>query len=198
MKNFLRIIMKHFFSFLETIVYRPKIVGMENVPKDTAALICPNHVHALDSAIIVAKFKRKVNVLAKQELYKNGFIRFIADVFGIYPVKPDSKSMESVKISLKILKNNGLLMLFPEGTRNGMAKGIKPKDGAIKLAIKGNVPIIPVGFQGNFKPFKKIKVNIGEPIYYNEYKEEINNKELMEELTNELMKKIVKLRDEKI
>ena len=79
-----------------------------------------------------------------------------------------------------------------------MAKGVKPKDGAIKLAIKANVPIIPVGFQGNFKPFKKIKVNIGEPIYYKEYKEEINNKEVMEELTDSLMKKIVKLRDEKI
>ena len=198
MKNFLRIVMKHFFSFLETIVYRPKIVGIENVPKDTAALICPNHVHALDSAIIVAKFKRKVNVLAKEELYKNGFIRFVADLFGIYPVKPDSKSMESVKISLKLLKNKELLMLFPEGTRNGMAKGVKPKDGAIKLAIKANVPIIPVGFQGNFKPFKKIKVNIGEPIYYTEYKDEINNKELIEELTEDLMKKIVKLRDQKI
>lgn len=198
MKNFIRIIMKHFFSFLETIVYRPKIVGIENVPKDTAALICPNHVHALDSAIIVAKFKRQVNVLAKEELYKNGFIRFIANVFGIYPVKPDSKSMESVKISLKILKNNGLLMIFPEGTRNGMAKGVKPKDGAIKLSIKANVPIIPVGFQGNFKPFRKIKVNIGEPLYYTEYKDEINNKEVMEELTDSLMKKIVKLRDEKI
>ena len=198
MKNFLRIVLKHFFSFLETIVYRPKIVGIENVPKDTAALICPNHVHALDSAIIVGKFKRQVKVLAKEELYKNGFIRFIADVFGIYPVKPDSKSMESVKTSLKILKNNELLMIFPEGTRNGMAKGVKPKDGAIKLAIKANVPIIPVGFQGNFKPFRKIKVNIGSPIYYSEYKEEINNKELMDELTDDLMKKIVKLRDEKI
>ena len=198
MKNFIRVIMKHFFSFLETIVYRPKIVGMKNIPKQGAALICPNHVHALDSAIIVAKFKRKVNVLAKQELYKNGFIRFIADIFGIYPVKPDNKSMESVKISLKILKNGGLLMLFPEGTRNGMAKGVKPKDGAIKLAIKGNVPIIPIGFQGNFKPFRKIKLNIGEPIYYTEYKDEINNKELIEELTTELMKKIVELRDEKI
>ena len=198
MKNFLRIIIKHFFSLLETIVYRPKIVGIKNVPKDSAALICPNHVHALDSAIIVAKFKRKVNVLAKEELYKNGFIRFIADLFGIYPVKPDSKSMESVKISLKLLKNKELLMLFPEGTRNGMAKGIKPKDGAIKLAIKANVPIIPVGIQGDFKPFKKIKVNIGEPIYYTEYRNEINNKELIEELTEELMKKIVKLRDKKI
>ena len=127
MKNFIRIIMKHFFSFLETIVYRPKIVGIENVPKDTAALICPNHVHALDSAIIVAKFKRKVQVLAKEELYKNGFIRFIADVFGIYPVKPDGKSMESVKISLKILRNNDLLMIFPEGTRNRNGKRSKAK-----------------------------------------------------------------------
>ncbi len=198
MKDFIRIIMKYFFSFLETIVYRPKIVGKENIPKDTAALICPNHVHALDSAIIVAKFKRKVRVLAKEELYKNGFIRFIAKIFGVYPVKPDNKSMESVKISLKILKNRELLMLFPEGTRNGMAKGVKPKDGAIKLAIKANVPIIPVGIQGDFKPFKKIKINIGEPIYYTEYKEGINNRELLEELTQELMKKIVKLRDEKI
>ena len=128
MKKFLRFIMKHFFSFLETIVYRPKIVGKENLPKETAALICPNHVHALDSAIIVAKFKRKVNVLAKEELYKNGFIRFIADIFGIYPVKPENKSMETIKISLKLLKNNELLMIFPEGTRNGMAKGVKPKD----------------------------------------------------------------------
>ena len=198
MKNFLRIIIKHFFSFLETIVYRPKIVGKENIPKDTAALICPNHVHALDSAIIVAKFKRKVNVLAKEELYKNAFLRFIANLFGIYPVKPDSKSMETIKISLKLLKNNELLMLFPEGTRNGMAKGIKPKDGAIKLAIKSNTPIIPVGIQGDFKAFTKVKINIGKPIYYTEYKGEINNKELMDELTEELMKEIVKLRDEKI
>ena len=196
MKNFLRIIIKHFFSFLETIVYRPKIVGKENVPVKTAAIICPNHVHALDSAIIVAKFKRKVNVLAKEELYKNGFIRWIADLFGIYPVKTDSKSMETMKISLRLLKNNELLMLFPEGTRNGMAKGVKPKDGAIKLAIKSNVPIIPVGIKGNFKIFTKVKVKIGKPIEYSKYKDKINDKETLEKLTDNLMNQIVKLRDE--
>lgn len=198
MKNFLRIVLKHFFSFLETIYYRPKIVGKDNLPKDSAALICPNHVHALDSAIIVAKFKRKVNVLAKEELYKNGFIRWIADLFGIYPVKIGNKSMETMKISLRLLKNNELLMLFPEGTRNGMAKNVKPKDGAIKLAIKSNTPIIPVGIQGNFKPFTKVKVNIGKAIYYTEFKDKINDKETLEKLTDDLMKQIIKLRDEKI
>lgn len=197
MKNTLRIIIKFLFKIVAIIMYRPKIIGKENIPKDTAAIICPNHVHALDSAVIVAMNKRKVNVLAKEELFKNRFVYWFADLFGIYPVKKDKKSMESVKVSLKLLKKNELLMLFPEATRQGLAKGVKPKDGAVKLAIKSGKPIIPVGIQGNFKIFKKIIINIGEPIYYLDYKEEINNKQLLEELTEELMKKIVKLRDEK-
>lgn len=198
MKDTLRKIIKFIFKISAIIMYRPKVVGKENLPKDTAAIICPNHVHALDSAVIIAMNKRKINVLAKEELFKNRFLRFIANLFGIYPVKPDKKSMESIKISLKLLKKNELLMIFPEGTRNGMAKGVKPKDGSVKLAIKANTPIIPVGVQGNFKLFRKVKINIGKPIYYSKYKEEINNKEVLDKLTEDLMKTIVKLRDEKI
>lgn len=198
MKEILRKIIKFIFKISAIIMYRPKVVGKENLPKDIAAIICPNHVHALDSAVIIAMNKRKINVLAKEELFKNRFLRFIADLFGIYPVKPDKKSMESIKISLKLLKKNELLMIFPEGTRNGMAKGVKPKDGSVKLAIKANVPIIPIGVQGNFKLFRKVKVNIGKPIYYSKYKEEINNKEVLDKLTEDLMTTIVKLRDEKI
>lgn len=198
MKDTLRKIIKFIFKISAIIMYRTKVVGKENLPKDTAAIICPNHVHALDSAVIIAMNKRKINVLAKEELFKNRFLRFIANLFGIYPVKPDKKSMESIKISLKLLKKNELLMIFPEGTRNGMAKGVKPKDGSVKLAIKANTPIIPVGVQGNFKLFRKVKINIGKPIYYSKYKEEINNKEVLDKLTEDLMKTIVKLRDEKI
>lgn len=197
MKEFFRRIIKFVLKLLVIIVYRPKIVGLENIEEGKPALICPNHVHALDSAVIVLTNKRKINVLAKESLFKNGFVKWLADIFGIYPVKLRSKSMESVKISLKLLKNNELLMIFPEGTRNGMAKGVKAKDGAVKLAIKANVPIIPVGIQGDFKFFKKIKVNIGKPIYYNVSKEEINDRETLDKLTEELMQEIVKLRDEK-
>lgn len=198
MKDFFRKIIKFVLKLLVIIVYRPKIVGLKNIEEGKGALICPNHVHALDSAVIVLTNKRKINVLAKESLFKNGFIKWLADIFGIYPVKLRSKSMESVKISLKLLKNNELLMIFPEGTRNGMAKGVKAKDGAVKLAIKANVPIIPVGIQGNFKFFKKIKVNIGKPIYYNVSKEESNDREMLDNLTEKLMEEIVKLRDEKI
>ena len=196
MKEFLRKIIKFILKMLVIIVYRPKTVGIENIPEGEGALVCPNHVHGLDSAVVVLTNKRIIRVLAKESLFRFKILKWLATIFGVYPVKAGKKSMESMKISLKLLKNKELLLIFPEGTRNGMAKGVKPKEGAIKLAIRANVPIVPVGIQGSFKAFTKVKVNIGEPIYYSEYKDEINNKELLEELTQDLMNKIVKLRDE--
>ena len=198
MKEFSRKIVKFILKLLVIIVYRPKTVGVENIPEGEGALICPNHVHGLDSVVIVLTNKRTIRVLAKESLFKNPILRWLASIFGVYPVKQNNKSMETMKISLKLLKNKELLLIFPEGTRNGMAKGVKPKDGAIKLAARANVPIIPVGIQGSFKPFTKVKLNIGKPIQYNLTKEELNDKEKLRELTDELMNVIVKLRDEKI
>ncbi len=198
MKEILRHIIKFILNILIVIVYRPKFVGLENIAEGKGAILCANHVHAFDSAVIILHNKRKVNALAKECIFKNWFVEWLGDIFGIYPVKEGNKSMESMKISLKLLKNNELLLIFPEGTRNGMAKGVKPKEGAVKLAIRADVPIIPIGVQGNFKFFKQIKINIGKPIYYNVSKEDANNKEVLDRLTNELMQEIVRLRDEKI
>ena len=192
----MRILIKFIFKIFAIIIYRPKIVGKENLPKEGGALLCPNHVSNLDAAVIVAMFQRKVNVLAKEELFKNKFLCWIADLFGIYPVKRGAADMQAIKVSLKILKHDGLLLIFPEGTRNGMAKGVKPKNGAVLIAGTAQKPIIPIGIQGSFKPFTRVIVNIGKPIDYTNLKEEIKDKEQATKLTAELMKTIVDLRDE--
>lgn len=194
----MRVIIKFIFKIFAIILYRPKIVGKENLPKDGGTLLCPNHVSTLDAAVIVAMFKRKVNVLAKEELFKNGFLCWIADLFGIYPVKRGKADMQAIKISLTLLKRNELLLMFPEGTRNGMAKGIKPKNGAVLIAATAGKPIIPIGIQGSFKPFTKVIVNIGKPIDYSKLKEEVKDKEQASELTKDLMKEIVHLRDQNV
>ena len=194
----MRVIIKFIFKIFAIILYRPKIVGKENLPKDGGALLCPNHVGNLDAAVIVAMFKRKVNVLAKEELFKNGFLCWIADLFGIYPVKRGKADMQAIKISLTLLKRNELLLMFPEGTRNGMAKGIKPKNGAVLIAATAGKPIIPIGIQGSFKPFTKVIVNIGKTIDYSKLNEEVKDKEQASELTKDLMKEIVHLRDQNV
>ena len=195
MKEILRRIIKFILKILVIIVYRPKILGRENIEDNKAYIICPNHVHALDSAVLILMDKRPIRALAKECLFKNFILKWLADIFGIYPVKQNNKSIETMKTSLKLLKNNELLLIFPEGTRNGMAKGVKPKEGAIKLAARSKVPIVPVGIKGNFKPFRKVTLNIGKPIYYNFTKEELNDKEKLQTETENLMKEIVRLRD---
>ena len=192
----IRKIMKAIFHFLAFIVYRPKVVGQENVPKEGAAILCPNHVHAMDSVIIVTTNKRKVHFMAKEELFKNAFIKWIANVFGIFPVKRGGKDIDAIKTSLKILENGGLLNIFPEGTRNGSKKGVKPKNGAVLIAQKAKVPIIPVGVQGKFKPFTRVKLNYGKPIYAKDL--DIQNRQEVDNFTNSIMQEIARLTNEKI
>lgn len=186
-----RKIIKAFFNFLATIVYRPKVVGHENVPVEGAAIICPNHVHAMDSVIVVTKTKRKVNFMAKEELFKNGFIRWLANIFGIFPVKRGGKDIDAIKTSLKILKKGELMAMYPEGTRNGMQKGVKPKNGATLIAAKAGVPIVPVGIKGSFKPFTKVTINYGKPISVENL--DIQNRDEVDEFTAKVMEEVVRL-----
>lgn len=180
-------------KILTRIVYRIKIEGKENIPINSAGIICANHVHFLDSAVVISNIKQKINILAKEDLFKNKFIKWLAKNVGVYPIKRNSADMHAIKTSLKLLKNNELLMIFPEGTRKGMEKKIKPKNGAVMIAIKSGTPIIPMGIKGNFKPFRKILIRIEKPIDYSEYKEKTNDKVLIDKLTMDLMQKIIKL-----
>lgn len=191
----MRTILKAFFHFLVIIVYHPKIIGKENIPNEGGCIICPNHVHALDSAVILMTAKRKICFMAKEELFKNCFVRFLAKVFGIFPVKRGGKDMEAIKTSLKILKSGDILAMFPEGTRNGLAKGVKPKNGAVLIAIKAGVPIIPCGVSGSFKPLTKVTVRYGKPIYFDK-DIDIQNKEEINALTKKVMDEVVALREE--
>ena len=193
----MREIFKLIFKIITIIIYRPKIIGAENVPKEGNAIICANHVHFWDSVVIIVMLKRKVNVLAKEELFKPKFNKWFAGVIGAYPVKRGTADLGAVKTSLKLMENKELLLVFPEGTRNGVAKGKKAKKGSVMIAATSESPIIPIGVQGTFKPFTKVTLNIGKPIDYSAYKNETKDKAKMDELAQELMTEIIKLRDEK-
>ena len=191
----MRHILKALFWFASVVVYRIKVNGKENIPKEGPVLLCPNHVHALDSVIILMHTKRQVHALAKDDLFNNKILNWLAKIFGIYPIKPESADIDAIKTALRIFKNNEVLMIFPEGTRNGMARGVPLKNGPVTLAIKSGTPIVPIGIKGNFKAFSKIVVNIGKPRDYSQYKDKLKDKEFISNLTKELMDEVVVLRD---
>lgn len=189
--NMKRKIVKALVRCFMVICFRVKIIGKENIPKEGACIICSNHTSYFDPPMLVAFNKRHVNMIAKKDLLKNPFMGWLCKTFGAFLVERDGRDIEAVKQSLKILKNGEILGIFPEGTRNGMAKGEKVKNGAVLMAIKSGAPIIPAGIKGKYKLFRKVTMTYGEPIYYDKTKINQQDKEEIDKLTEELMDKIV-------
>ena len=195
LKQIGRVIVRTAIRLYFIVVYRVKVEGTENIPKDKSQplIYCGNHRNYADPPLIVVTAKRHVRFLAKEELRKNPFFAFLGVVFdGIY-VKRDSKDVTALKTTLKALKDGESIALFPEGTRNGMEKGQKAKDGAAFFAVKTGAKVIPVGIRGGEKPFKKMYITYGKPLDFSN-----RSKEELDEVTEEIMEKIVELSGGKI
>ena len=174
------------------IYYRAEIIGLENVPKDGALIFCGNHRSYLDPPLMVATAKRDMKFLAKEELYENKFLKFLGWAFEAIPVKRDEKDVSAIKNSLKVLKNGECIALFPEGTRNGLEKGEKVKDGVAFFAVRSGAKVVPCGIQVGTKENKKVIIKYGKPLDYSKYKG-TKDKEVLDNITNEIMQNIVNL-----
>ncbi|MCI8965942.1 MAG: 1-acyl-sn-glycerol-3-phosphate acyltransferase [Clostridia bacterium] len=193
--KFIQAIVKGICYILVKIMYRVEIEGIENIPKNEGVILCGNHIHALDAPVLIVKSKKEICFMAKEELFKNPIFKMMANMYGVFPVSRGRKDTDAIRKSLEILKQNRILGIYPEGTRNGIEKGIKPKNGAVNIAIRTNTKIVPFGVKGNFKLFSKVKYTFGKPMDLSGYKGNSHDKEVIDILTNELMAKIVELRD---
>ncbi len=189
-------VVKGFLGFLYRLVYRVKFVGKENIPEQGACIICANHLNYLDAAAVVIFNKRKVRFIAKEDLFHSKLMNWLAHVFDIIPIKRGKQDMESMKRSMKALKDGEILGIFPEGTRKGIAKNVKVKNGAAFMAIRNGVSVIPVGIQGSFKPFSTVTLNYGKPIKFEQQKSP--EKDYLDKASEQIMEQIIMLTNQKV
>ena len=193
-KKITRVIVKGAIFAYCKLVYRVKISGTENIPKNGSVIFCGNHRSFLDPPLMEVTCKRDdTRFLAKKELAENKFLAFLGKVFDAILVNRDEKDVGVIKESLKTLKQGNCIAIFPEGTRNGLEKGEKVKDGASYFALNSDAKVIPVGIKGGEKPFKKAYITYGKPIDFDEYKAKRKEKETMDKVTDEIMKNILEL-----
>lgn len=179
----LRPILKGLFIFL----YRPTIEGKENIPKHGRVVVCGNHTHNLDSAILLSSTKRTVHFLAKDELFK-GIGKYFFKSMACIPVNRRQKDHNAMESAIRVLESDELIGIFPEGTFNRTKDIVMPfKYGAVSMAHKTNSAIVPFSITGKYKMFKKnsVKICFGKP-----YKIKTDD---LTEANNELMEKVKKL-----
>lgn len=157
-------IIKPILLVVAKILFNPKIIGKENIPKKDGCVIACNHIHAFDPAILIYSTKRIVHFIAKKELFE-GKMKWFYLSWGAIPVDRDKKNPLALAVAEDFLKRKGVIGIFPEGTRN-KEKGLLPfKFGAVKMASSSNVKIVPCVITGRYKVFKSdLKVRFGNPI----------------------------------
>jgi 1-acyl-sn-glycerol-3-phosphate acyltransferase len=192
-------IFKGFVIIIFSLIYRVKIIDMENIPKTGSLILCSNHNGEMDMFFIGYKMKRLIHYMAKEELFRNPLSSKFFKWLGAFPVKRGRADVEAIKTSLRLLENNEILGIFPEGTRmkKKASNSVKVKPGIALLAQKSGAPIIPVAISGSYKPFSKIKVVFGKPFSIDLDKDKkYTNSELVE-VSENIMSKVYSLLEEK-
>ncbi len=167
------------------VLFRYRVYGRENIREfynKSGALVVSTHTSYLDVAFIylAARPKQWVRLIGKDSLFleAHGLLGQILSRVGAIPIKRDTADRKAIKRATKMLKNNELVGIFPEGTRRGKSN-IEPKlhSGAAFIAKMGKAPIVPmtvrnaelVKQKGKLMPFAKITVHYGTPILVSDF-----------------------------
>lgn len=145
-------------------LYPIRVKGRDNVPPG-AAIVCANHTSLLDPVLMAYAFtlQHYLHFMAKLELFQIWPLGSVLRAIGSFPVSREKTDISALRTSIALLKKDEKVMMFPEGTRVQEDESVAAKAGAIRLAGKYRVPIIPVFVDRRKKPFRRTKIVIGEP-----------------------------------
>ncbi|MBM3252382.1 MAG: 1-acyl-sn-glycerol-3-phosphate acyltransferase [Candidatus Omnitrophica bacterium] len=177
------------------IFFRLQQEGKENIPDNGGFILASNHVSLLDPLILGVISNRRLNYMAKEELFRNFLLSFWLHRVGAFPVKRKAHDVRAIREALKRLKSSKPLLMFPEGGRSPNGEILDAQPGAAMLAAHTGVPVLPAFIKGSrealakgsrFLRRTKIIVYFGKPF-------QINKNKTYQEATERIKSEIVSL-----
>ena len=124
-----------------------KVSGAENVPPMGALVLIANHMSNLDPSMLSVSVPRRLNYLAKDDLF--GAVgpvgRWYLRGYGAFPIDRVGVDARAFRWALRRLQRDAALVIFPEGTRSRTASMNEAKPGAVSLILKSGATVLPVG-----------------------------------------------------
>ena len=159
---------------LAHIVFRPQVIGRENLIKGRGFILAPNHRSALDPVFIVLSdgyfWLHKMRIFAKKELFQGKpLLSWFLRQMGAVSVKNGRDDLSTLDNTIRECRTGRGLLLFPEGTRSKDGRLLPPKSGAFVVADQAAVDMIPCRIlydtpDGRLKLFCRIRICFGKPI----------------------------------
>ena len=150
-----------------------KIVGKKFLKsaKKQPAIYSANHQSNNDPIIIKYRVNWFARFMGKVDLFKKKIVGGFFKKIGVYPVNRGGNDIESVKYTLKLLKNKKNIVIFPEGTRVKEGESQEYKNGLVFFALKTDCLVVPMVFRKKPRFFRFNKLVIGEPFRFSQIPE---------------------------
>jgi 1-acyl-sn-glycerol-3-phosphate acyltransferase len=155
------------------LIYRARAIGVEHVPRTGPVILAPNHFSQWDHFFAAVYLRRKVQFMAKSQLFTNPAIKYIFKHGGAFPVRRGHHDDEAFVTANAILDRGGTMLMYAEGGRSRTGDLGEPKRGIGKIALESGVPVVPVAIHGSagvrgwrrFR-FPKVTIQYGEPMTF--------------------------------
>jgi 1-acyl-sn-glycerol-3-phosphate acyltransferase len=168
--QFARVVLKLF----GLLYWRVRVEGRENVPSEGPFVVAPVHRSNIDTILMAFLSRRQLRYMAKDTLWQHGWSARLLTALGGFPVHREGADREALRTCESALRRGEPVVIFPEGTRRAGPVVSDLFEGVAFVALRGAVPIIPVGIGGSagampkgakyLRPVK-IRIVIGAPIY---------------------------------
>ncbi len=177
--------------------YRRRLYGCEHIPKEGPLIICANHTNWQDPLVIGSALppRLKIKFMAKKELFRNPLAASILRKVGAFPVDRHTADYGAIRRAFQVLDDNGVLGLFPEGTRSKTGRLQKAQKGSALIAGRSGTPLMPVVVVGPYRLGRPLKIICG-PVFTipgMEYSGREEKKEYLEKSSRMIMDRLQEL-----
>ena len=176
--------------------------GLENVPSEGGAIICPNHTSVLDSFFVPVVLPRRVTYVGKAEYMDDWKTRRIFPALGMIPIDREGgdSAERALNTAQRCLERGELFGIYPEGTRSRDGRLYRGHTGPARLALRTGAPLIPVGITGTREVMppdarfpklrRQVTIRFGRPITVDRYEDRADDRMVLRQIVDEVMYEI--------
>lgn len=157
------------------LLFRVEARGVQHIPPSGPVLLVANHSSFLDPPVVAGGSPRQLHFLAKAELFRIPLFGQLIHRLNARPVRRDGSDPLALRTGLRILKEGGALLVFPEGSRGEEGRLREAQPGAGMLAVQSGVRVVPTLITGTGRALPrdrwlprlaKVRVRFGPPLSF--------------------------------
>jgi 1-acyl-sn-glycerol-3-phosphate acyltransferase len=155
---------------LASVVWGFRRRGVDRIPDKGPVIIASNHISSWDPVLLGLGCRREVHFMAKEELFRNPFLRWLITAYNAMPIRRGAPDSAALREARALLRRGEVLLMFPGGTRDESGEINHPKPGVGFLASAGRASVVPAYITGSnrmreaFSRTRRVEVAFGDPI----------------------------------